>query len=225
MSADTAFAASSAHRCATALSQGFLIPAITKEWIMTEATSGILSGKVALVTGAGRGQGRAHALTLARNGADIIAVDIAAQVDTVAYPLSTPDGGRDGQGDRGARPAGDRRAGRRALAGAVRRGGEPRPGRVRPDRHSDRQRRDLVAQAVLGAHRSRLVPRDEPSVDDASGSADVGGFAGGEEGHRGGPFPGAGQTARRGPARQSRRRSRRRPRPSPASCCSPDVPG
>jgi SDR family mycofactocin-dependent oxidoreductase len=56
---------------------------------MTEAASGILSGKVALVTGAGRGQGRAHALTLARNGADIIALDIAAQVDTVPYPMAT----------------------------------------------------------------------------------------------------------------------------------------
>lgn len=50
-----------------------------------------LEGKVALVTGAGRGQGRSHALTLARNGADIIAVDIADQIDTVPYGLSTPD--------------------------------------------------------------------------------------------------------------------------------------
>jgi len=50
-----------------------------------------LAGKVALVTGAARGQGRAHALTLARHGADIIAIDIAEQIDTVAYPLSTPD--------------------------------------------------------------------------------------------------------------------------------------
>lgn len=49
-----------------------------------------LEGKVALVTGAARGQGRAHALTLARNGADVIAVDIADQVDSVPYPLSTP---------------------------------------------------------------------------------------------------------------------------------------
>ena len=53
--------------------------------------TGRVEGKVALVTGAARGQGRSHALTLARSGADIIAVDIAAQIDTVAYPLSTPD--------------------------------------------------------------------------------------------------------------------------------------
>jgi len=50
-----------------------------------------LEGKVALVTGAARGQGRAHALTLARNGADIIAVDIADQINTVPYPMGTPD--------------------------------------------------------------------------------------------------------------------------------------
>lgn len=50
-----------------------------------------LHGKVALVTGAARGQGRAHALTLARHGADIIAVDIVDQVDSVPYPLATPE--------------------------------------------------------------------------------------------------------------------------------------
>jgi len=50
-----------------------------------------LRGKVALVTGAARGQGRAHALTLARNGADIIAIDVVQQIDTVPYPLATPE--------------------------------------------------------------------------------------------------------------------------------------
>ncbi len=53
--------------------------------------SGRVAGKVALVTGAARGQGRSHAVRLAEEGADIIAVDIAAQVDTVPYPLSTMD--------------------------------------------------------------------------------------------------------------------------------------
>ncbi len=52
---------------------------------------GVLEGKVAFITGAARGQGRSHAIRLAEEGADIIAVDIAAQIDTVPYPMSTPD--------------------------------------------------------------------------------------------------------------------------------------
>ncbi|HEX3957393.1 MAG TPA: mycofactocin-coupled SDR family oxidoreductase [Trebonia sp.] len=50
-----------------------------------------LAGKVALVTGAGRGQGRSHALALAREGADIIAIDICTNIDTISYPMSTPE--------------------------------------------------------------------------------------------------------------------------------------
>ncbi len=52
---------------------------------------GKLDGKVAFITGAARGQGRSHALTLAREGADIIAVDLAKQIDTVPYPMATPE--------------------------------------------------------------------------------------------------------------------------------------
>jgi (+)-trans-carveol dehydrogenase len=51
---------------------------------------GRLDGKVAFITGAPRGQGRSHALRLAEEGADIIAVDLCAQIDTVPYPMSTP---------------------------------------------------------------------------------------------------------------------------------------
>src|SRR5690606_36682365 len=51
--------------------------------------SGRLEGKVALITGTARGQGRSHALRLAREGADVIALDICRQIDTVAYPLAT----------------------------------------------------------------------------------------------------------------------------------------
>ncbi|MCE3551122.1 mycofactocin-coupled SDR family oxidoreductase [Pseudonocardia sp. RS11V-5] len=51
---------------------------------------GRLSGKVALVTGAARGQGRSHALAMAREGADIVAVDICEQIETVPYGLATP---------------------------------------------------------------------------------------------------------------------------------------
>jgi SDR family mycofactocin-dependent oxidoreductase len=52
---------------------------------------GKLDGKVAFITGAARGQGRSHAIRLAQEGADIIAVDICRQIDSVAYPMSTPE--------------------------------------------------------------------------------------------------------------------------------------
>ena len=53
--------------------------------------TGRVEGKVAFITGAARGQGRSHAITLAREGADIIAVDLCAQVGTVPYPMATPE--------------------------------------------------------------------------------------------------------------------------------------
>ncbi len=46
--------------------------------------TGRVEGKVAFITGAARGQGRAHAVRLAEEGADIIAVDICKQIDSVA---------------------------------------------------------------------------------------------------------------------------------------------
>jgi len=49
---------------------------------------GMLEGKVALITGGARGQGRAHALTSAREGADVILVDIADQMESVPYKLA-----------------------------------------------------------------------------------------------------------------------------------------
>jgi SDR family mycofactocin-dependent oxidoreductase len=52
---------------------------------------GRVEGKVALITGAARGQGRSHAVRLAQEGAEIIAVDICAQADSVPYPMATPD--------------------------------------------------------------------------------------------------------------------------------------
>ncbi len=53
--------------------------------------TGRVEGKVAFITGAARGQGRAHAVRLAEEGADIIAVDICKQIDSVQIPLSTPE--------------------------------------------------------------------------------------------------------------------------------------
>jgi SDR family mycofactocin-dependent oxidoreductase len=52
---------------------------------------GRFDGKVAFVTGGARGQGRSHALHLAREGAQVAICDIAADIDTVPYPLGTPD--------------------------------------------------------------------------------------------------------------------------------------
>ena len=52
---------------------------------------GSLEGKVAFITGAARGQGRAEAVRLASDGADIIAVDICDQIASVPYPMATPD--------------------------------------------------------------------------------------------------------------------------------------
>ncbi len=61
---------------------------------MTEPTDtlvGTLAGKVAFITGAARGQGRAHAVKLASLGADIIAVDLCDQIASVPYPMATPE--------------------------------------------------------------------------------------------------------------------------------------
>ena len=52
---------------------------------------GLLEGKVAFITGAARGMGRSHAIRLAAEGADIIAVDLDHQVGSVPYPMSTPE--------------------------------------------------------------------------------------------------------------------------------------
>jgi SDR family mycofactocin-dependent oxidoreductase len=52
---------------------------------------GRFDGKVAFITGAARGQGRSHALRLAQEGADIIAVDLCGPVKTVPYALGTED--------------------------------------------------------------------------------------------------------------------------------------
>jgi SDR family mycofactocin-dependent oxidoreductase len=51
---------------------------------------GRVAGKVALITGAARGQGRNHAVRLAAEGADIVAVDLCADIATVPYPMATP---------------------------------------------------------------------------------------------------------------------------------------
>ncbi|ORA25819.1 3-ketoacyl-ACP reductase [Mycobacterium angelicum] len=53
--------------------------------------AGRVAGKVAVISGAARGQGRSHARTLAAEGADIIAVDLCADIETNEYPLARPE--------------------------------------------------------------------------------------------------------------------------------------
>jgi SDR family mycofactocin-dependent oxidoreductase len=50
---------------------------------------GELDNTVAVITGAARGQGRSHAVALAQHGADIIALDVCADIDAIPYPLAT----------------------------------------------------------------------------------------------------------------------------------------
>lgn len=51
--------------------------------------AGRVAGKTAFVTGAGRGQGRSHAIRLAEEGADIIAIDICENYDSIPYVMAT----------------------------------------------------------------------------------------------------------------------------------------
>ncbi|MBN9110862.1 MAG: SDR family NAD(P)-dependent oxidoreductase [Pseudonocardia sp.] len=52
---------------------------------------GMLEGKVAFITGGARGQGRAHAITCAREGADVVIVDVVSDVVETTYGLATAD--------------------------------------------------------------------------------------------------------------------------------------
>jgi SDR family mycofactocin-dependent oxidoreductase len=52
---------------------------------------GKLDGQVAVVTGGARGQGRSHAIHIAREGADVVICDVCHDLDAVRYPMATPD--------------------------------------------------------------------------------------------------------------------------------------
>ncbi len=52
---------------------------------------GRVEGKVAFITGAARGQGRSHAVRLAQEGADIIAIDLCGPIANLPYPHATPE--------------------------------------------------------------------------------------------------------------------------------------
>ena len=123
---------------------------------------GMLDGKVAFITGGARGQGRAHAVTCAREGADVIIADVIDQLPTVPYQLATQGRPRrDRPARRGATTGGRSRsrptsASQEQLDVAVAAG----LSRARQGRHPDRERRHLDARLVLGAHR-RAVGRDD----------------------------------------------------------------
>ena len=59
--------------------------------MLDRSGSGRLDGRVALVTGAARGQGRSHALALAGLGATVVAVDVPAAMTSIRYPLASHD--------------------------------------------------------------------------------------------------------------------------------------
>ena len=50
---------------------------------------GKLDGKVAFISGVARGQGRSHAIRLAREGADVIGIDICADIPANHYPMAS----------------------------------------------------------------------------------------------------------------------------------------
>lgn len=56
-----------------------------------ERVNGRVSGKVVLITGAARGQGRSHAVHLAKEGADLLLIDVADPIAHLAYPTATAD--------------------------------------------------------------------------------------------------------------------------------------
>ncbi len=110
-----------------------------------------LDGKVAFITGAARGQGRTHAVKLAQDGADIVAVDLCKQQDRLDYSQGTPGGSRgNGPPCREGRPA-DHRARRGRAGSCVAPGGDGRGSRrVRSHRHSRVERRHLESGQVVG---------------------------------------------------------------------------
>jgi SDR family mycofactocin-dependent oxidoreductase len=118
--------------------------------------AGRLEGKVAFITGAARGQGRAHAIAMAKEGADIIAVDICRQIASNPYPLATPD-------DLAETERSIKELGRRVVA---------RVGDVR-ERH---ELRDVVEAGLADLGKIDIVLANAGILPMAMGNPDVMGF-------------------------------------------------
>jgi hypothetical protein len=126
---------------------------------------GRLDGKVAFITGAARGQGRAHAIAMAKEGADIIAIDICRQIDSNPYPLATPDDLA--ETERSVKELG-RRSHRRRQAGHAR--GRRTvvhhlPGHAHPVR---RPQRHLQSRGLPRERRERYITGQQIRVDAGS---------------------------------------------------------
>src|SRR5882757_8133171 len=65
------------------------LPNLPYGWYMTSLRTGGVQGLVAVVTGAARGQGRAHAVRLAEEGAALVLLDACAAVPDLGYPPAT----------------------------------------------------------------------------------------------------------------------------------------
>ena len=107
------------------------------------SVTGRVEGKVAFVTGAALGQGRSHAVRLAEEGADIIAIDVCRHIeDTTGTGRHARGSRRDRRPGQGARPPRRHRRGRRPRLRRAEGRGRRRGRTTRPARHRRRQRRD-----------------------------------------------------------------------------------
>ena len=121
-----------------------------------------LAGKIAIVTGAARGIGRAIATEFAANGADVVAIDIAGPVSPTADAMPAT------EAELAETVDGIRHYGRRAMAikadirdiAALRQIADQVEARVRQNRHRRRQRRHPGVEAADGDGRQRLARPD-----------------------------------------------------------------
>ena len=135
--------------------------------------AGRVEGKVALITGAARGQGRAHARRLAAEGADIIAIDICRQIESNPYPLATPEDLAETARLVEAEGRACRRSpGRRARAFGVGGRGPAGPRSPRPSRHRRGQRRHPADRREQGPGGVPRRPRRRPHRRDEHGRRD-----------------------------------------------------